>query len=111
MTISEAAEVSVTPFINYSFELDFDILNGSKTASGGFAPSSQFPTIIALDAQEEVGSGKNATVTDAGAAVCENGVVVASGFDFVVEAWITGKWDKDAIYNKTTTVVDKCFAF
>lgn len=117
MTISEAAGVSVTPFIDFSFELEFDILDGSKTASGGFAPSSKFPTIISLDAQEEVGSGGSArrddavVVTDSGEAACESGVMVASVFDFAVDAWVTGRWDKEAVYNKTISVLDKCFSF
>lgn len=113
MTISEAAGVSVTPFIDYSFELDFNILNGSKIATGGIAPSSRFPTSIALDAQEEVGSGsgETPTVTDADGAACEDGVEMVSSFDFVLEAWVTGKWDKESVFNKTFSVLDKCFSF
>lgn len=115
MTISETAGVSVTPFIDYSFELDFNILNGSRIASGGIAPSSRFPTTVALDAQEAVGSGsagETPTVTDAGSgATCEDGVEVVSAFDFALEAWVTGKWDKESVFNKTFSVLDKCFTF
>lgn len=105
--------MSVTPFISYSFELDFDILNGTHKASGGIAPSSDFPTTIALSAEQEIGSGsgETATITGAGDAVCEDGLELVSNFDFALDAWITGEWDKEAVYNKTIPVLDKCLSF
>ncbi|CAN8096470.1 unnamed protein product [Discula destructiva] len=111
--ISEAAGVSVTPFVISSFALDFEILGGAYNVSGGIAPNSSFPTTVAVDASEVLGAGRNetATVTDKGSAACEDGVELVSDFEFSLSAWIEGKWDDAYAYNVSVPVLDQCLSW
>lgn len=111
--ISEAAGVSVTPFVTSLFELDFSILGGAFNASGGIAPNVSFPTTVALDADEEIGGGKNATatVTEKGSGACEDGVELVSDFDFNLDAFVTGKWNDEYAYNVSLPILDQCLSW
>lgn len=111
--VSEAAGLSVTPYVVSSFALDFEILGGAYSASGGIAPSSSFPTTVALDATQEIGGGKNetATRTEKGSAACEDGVELVSDFEFSLRAWVEGKWDEEYAYNVSLPVLDQCLSW
>lgn len=113
MEISEAASVSVTPYVVSSFALNFEILDGAYNASGGIAPNSSFPTTVALDANQEIGGGQNetATVTKKGDGACEDGVELVSDFDFSLRAWVEGKWDDDYAFNVSVPVLDQCLSW
>lgn len=111
--ISEAASVSVTPYVVSSFALEFEILGGAYNASGGIAPNSSFPTTVALDASQGIGGGQNgtATATDKGDGACEDGVELKSVFDFSLLAWVEGKWDDAYAFNVSLPVLDQCLSW
>lgn len=111
--ISEAAGVSIKPFVTSSFELDISILGGAFNASGGIAPNVSFPTTVALDADQEIGGGKNETVTitDKGSGACENGVELVSEFDFSLDAFVTGRWNDEYAYNVSLPILDQCLSW
>lgn len=113
VTVSEAASVAVTPYVTTSFAMEFDILGGTYTASGGIAPQAKFPTSIALDASEEIGAGKGetATTTEKSTGECANGVELLSELSFSLDAFVTGHWDDEYAYNVTLPVVDKCISW
>lgn len=113
VSISEAAGVSVTPFVQSNFDLAFSLLNGTYDITGGIAPRSSFPTVIALDANESVGAGASSdvapTVTDKiSGETCTDGVEVISTFNFALDAYVTGKWDDEILYNVSIPVLDQC---
>lgn len=112
--ISEAASVEVTPFVVSSFALEFDILGGAYNASGGIAPNSSWPTMVALEASQGIGAGAqngSATVTEKGDAACEDGVELVSDFEFSLRAWVEGKWDDEFAYNVSLPVLDQCLSW
>lgn len=113
VNISEAAGVSVTPFVESDFELAFSFLNGTKEASGGIVPRSSFPTTTQLDAEESVGSGKGETPTIAekGSGACTDGVEVESNFLFGLDAYVTGLWNEEYFFNVSIPVLDECFSW
>lgn len=111
--ISEAAGVSVNPFVTSLFELDLSILGGVFNVSGGIAPNVSFPTTVALDANQEIGGGKNETVTatDKGSEACENGVELVSSFDFSLDAFVVGQWNDQYEYNVSLPILDQCLSW
>ncbi|KAJ4392263.1 hypothetical protein N0V93_005888 [Gnomoniopsis smithogilvyi] len=111
--ISEAAGVSVNPFVTSLFELDLSILGGVFNVSGGIAPNVSFPTTVALDADQEIGGGKNETVTitDKGSDACENGVELVSDFDFSLDAFVVGQWNDEYAYNVSLPILDQCLSW
>lgn len=113
VTISEAADLAVRPFVTSLFALEFEILNGAHNASGGIAPQSSFPTTISLAAEQETGGGKNgnATITEAGSAGCEIGVEVVSDFNFALDAFVTGRWNDEYALDVSIPVLDQCFSW
>lgn len=116
VNVSEAAGVSVTPFVQSNFDLAFSLLNGTYDISGGIAPRSSFPTTIALDAEQSVGAGASSdvapTVTDKVAGeTCTDGVEVTSIFDFALDAYVTGKWNDEVLYNVSIPVLDQCLSW
>lgn len=108
VTISEGAAVSVVPFVTSSFALDFEILGGAYNVSGGIAPSSQWPTEIALAAEQGVGKRTDAAAASTG---CENGFSVESDFNFSLYAFVTGKWNDEYLYNTTVAILDECLSW
>lgn len=107
VSVSEAAAVAVTPYVTSSFALDVQLLDGAYNVSGGIAPSSRFPTEIALAAtQGGGGSGGGET-----AAACEDGVSVESDFTFSLYAFVAGKWNDEYLYNVTLAVLDSCLSW
>ncbi|KAF3761571.1 hypothetical protein M406DRAFT_333631 [Cryphonectria parasitica EP155] len=111
VSVSEAAGVSATPFVESNFDLAFSLLNGTRQVSGGIAPRSSFPTEISLDAEESIGSSGVPTVTDKGDAACTDGVEVVSVFDFGLDAYVTGKWDDEYQFNVSVPVLDQCLSW
>lgn len=111
--ISEAAEVSVNPFVTSLFELELSILGGALNVSGGIAPNVSFPITVAVDADQEIGGGKNetATATDKGSGACENGVELVSDFDFNLDAFVTGQWNDEYAYNVSLPILDQCLSW
>lgn len=109
--ISEEAAVEVTPYITSTFTLDFEILGGEYNASGGISPTAKFPTEISLAAEQNIGKRSDVTVMDVGSAGCENGVLVDSDFDFSLDAFVTGKWDDEYLYNVTLSILDQCLSW
>lgn len=111
--ISEAAGVSINPFVTSMFELDLSIMGGVFNVSGGIAPNASFPTTVALDANQEIGGGQNetVTVTDKGSDACENGVELVSDFNFNLDAFVTGQWNEEYAYNVSLPILDQCLSW
>lgn len=111
--ISEAAGVSINPFVTSIFEIDLSILGGDFNVSGGIAPNVSFPTTVALDANQDIGGGRNetVTVTDKGDGACENGVELVSNLDFSLDAFVVGQWDDEYAYNVSLSILDQCLSW
>lgn len=114
VSISEAAAVAVTPYVTSTFALDFALLGGVYNVSGGIAPSSRFPTEVALAAEQGAGRRSESATggsASAAAAGCDDGVSVDSDFEFSLVAFVTGSWEKEYLYNKSVSVLDSCLSF
>lgn len=107
VTISEEAGVEVTPFITSSFVLDIGILGGAYNATGGIAPSVGFPTEISLALAQEIGTP---AASDANVVACTQGLGIESNFTFALDAFVTGRWNDEYLYNVTLPILDKCIS-
>ncbi|PSR81559.1 hypothetical protein BD289DRAFT_484360, partial [Coniella lustricola] len=107
-------EASVTPYVQSTFDLAFSLLNDTYTVSGGISPRSSFPTIVTLDAGVSPGSTNDVvpTVTDKDiTGTCTDGIELLTVFDFAMNAYVTGKWANEVLYNVSIPVVDQCVSW
>ncbi|POS72415.1 hypothetical protein DHEL01_v209196 [Diaporthe helianthi] len=117
-TLSGKAEVAVTPSVEFTVGVQFELLGGALDLSGGLTPRASFPTKAAVGAVQEVdaGSGVNVTVSQPGGggggdgAVCANGAAVESEFDFSLTAFVT-QWYNQVVYDVQLPIVDQCYSW
>lgn len=87
--ISELANVTITPFVKVTLELECEILGGLLDLSTGVTVQPQFPVAFAVDAnQDGVGSGN---VTLPSGEDCTNGFAATVDFEVEVILFAT-KW-------------------
>ncbi|KAJ0120183.1 isoamyl alcohol [Diaporthe amygdali] len=113
VSISEKAEVAVSPFVSFTVGVGFELLGGALDLSGGLTPKASFPTTVTLDAGQDVsaGSGENTTVSQPGGeGTCENGAAVVSDFEFSLTAFVT-QWYKQVIYDVKVPIADECYSW
>lgn len=114
VSLSEKAEVAVSPFVSFTVGVEFELLGGALDLSGGLTPKASFPTTVTLDAGQEIGagSGENTSVTQpgGGAAECTNGAAVVSDFEFSLTAFVT-QWYNQVIYDVKVRIAEECYAW
>lgn len=113
LTLTEEAEVGVSPFVSVTVGLDFEILGGLLDLSGGLTPKVEFPVTATLEAGQVVTgtTGKNLTVTQVGdGGSCSNGVEVVSDFEFTLDAFVTQFWSS-TLYSVTVPIADDCYTW
>lgn len=115
LTLTEQAEIGVTPFVSVTVGIDFTVLGGQLDLSSGLTPKISFPTTATLDATQVigVGSGTNSTLTitqPGNDGTCSNGVKVDSDFDFTLDAFVTQYW-RNTLYSYTEPIADLCYSW
>lgn len=112
LSLTEEANIAVTPFLSVTVGLDFAVLGGLLDLSGGLTPEVRFPVSVGLNAEQDVGvvPGSNVTVTQPVGGVCAQGLEVESDFEFKLDAFITEFWS-ETLYNVTVPIADECYSW
>lgn len=114
VSLSEKAEVAVSPFVSFTVGVEFELLGGALDLSGGLTPRASFPTTVTLDAGQEIGAGSggdtSVTQPGGGAAECANGAAVVSDFEFSLTAFVT-QWYNQVIYDVKVPIADECYSW
>ncbi|KAG8169053.1 hypothetical protein KVR01_001802 [Diaporthe batatas] len=114
VSLSEKAEVAVSPFVSFTVGVEFELLGGALDLSGGLTPKASFPTSVTLDAGQVVGAGSGGdtavTQPGGGAAECANGAAVVSDFEFSLTAFVT-QWYNQVIYDVKVPIAEECYSW
>jgi hypothetical protein len=104
--VTEAAEVTVTPFITITTELMFNVLDGLLDLSAGITMQPSFPNDFTLTATQSTGGD----ASTAGDGTCADGLSILSTFDFSVNAFVTEFW-AETLYSVEVPVADECYSW
>lgn len=112
LTFTEEAAVAVTPYVELTVELEFEILGGLLDLSGGLTPRVEFPLGATLLAGQTIdAAGTNVTVNPVAAdGVCANGVELTSDFVFTLDAFVTQFYEVE-LYSVTVPIADECYTW
>ncbi|KAI1141541.1 hypothetical protein F5Y05DRAFT_372976 [Hypoxylon sp. FL0543] len=109
VTTGEAATGHASPYMDFSIELDLNILNGRYNVTGGISARPQFVNELNV-AQSQTRIRKADRMIWPRNVTCANGFELRSAFDFNVTAYVADLWQK-TLYNTQIPVADECYHF
>ncbi|OTA59552.1 hypothetical protein K449DRAFT_447789 [Hypoxylon sp. EC38] len=109
VSTGEAATGHASPFMDFSIELDLNILDGRYNVTGGVSARPQFVNELNV-AQSQTRIRKADRMIWPRNVTCTNGFELRSAFDFNVTAFVTDQWQK-TLYSTEIPVADECFHF
>ncbi|KAK6956988.1 hypothetical protein Daesc_002272 [Daldinia eschscholtzii] len=106
---AEAATGHASPFIDFTIELALDVMDGLYNTTGGITARPQFVNELNV-AQSQTRVRKANRMIWPRNVTCTNGFELRSAFNFSVNAYVAGSWEK-TLYNTTVPIADECYRF
>ncbi|KAI1662180.1 hypothetical protein F4813DRAFT_396885 [Daldinia decipiens] len=106
---AEAATGHASPFIDFTIELALDVMDGLYNTTGGITARPQFVNELNV-AQSQTRVRKASRMIWPRNVTCTNGFELRSAFNFSVNAYVEGSWEK-TLYNTTVPIADECYRF